>query len=280
MDYYGCSTYSLQNDHLQLDVLAEAGPRIVRLRRLGFDENLLAEVPEIYEETPFGRFYFQGGHRLWHAPEAFPRTYYPDNDGLALEPLPSGVRLIGATEPLTGIRKELEIAIDPERPTIKLLHRLINNGAWPVKLAVWALTQLPLGGTIHLPQPNQPAENKYLPNRRLALWTYTQLDDPRLELADDFVRLHARADPQALKVGYFSTHGWAAYVRAGVALVKRFAVDPDAEYPDYGCNVEAYCKDRFCELETLGPLTALKPGQAVTHLEEWEILDAAVLFPA
>jgi hypothetical protein len=279
MDYYNLPTYTLKNGYLQLDILANAGPRIVRLRRAGSDENLLAETPDIHWDTPYGPFYIQGGHRLWHAPEAFPRTYHPDNDGLKLEPLPEGLRLIGRTETASGIRKEIEIHLEAGEPKLKLVHRLVNESAWPVRLAAWAITQLPLGGTMHLPQPNQPADNEYLPNRRLALWTYTRLQDPRLELADDFIRLHAHPDPQALKIGCYNTHGWAAYVRSGVAFIKRFNLTPNAEYPDYGCNVEVYCKDRFCELETLGPLTTLNPGQAVTHIEEWEIRDAAALFP-
>ena len=271
MAYYGLPTHIIQNDHLQIEVLANAGPRIVRLRRAGSDENLLAETPEISWPTPFGEFHIQGGHRLWHSPEAFPRTYYPDNDGLKLEPLPGGVCLVGASETANSLHKEIEIHLAADRPAVKLVHRLVNEGAWPVKLAAWAITQLPLGGTIYLPQPEGPVESEYLPNRRLALWTYTRLRDPRLELADDMIRLHARSDLQAIKIGYRNIHGWAAYARDGITLVKHFAITQEAEYSDYGCNVEAYCKDSFCELETLSPLTLVKPGQAVTHIEEWEV---------
>jgi hypothetical protein len=271
LSYYGLPTYTLQNNHLQLDVLAEAGPRIVRLFCAGMDENLLAETPQISWPTPYGEFHIWGGHRLWHAPEAYPRTYYPDDLGLKLEPLANGARLTGTLEIPTGIRKELEIHLAADRPAVRLVHRLVNEGPSPVELAPWAITQFPLGGTIQLPQPDQPVEDDYQPNRCLALWRYTRLHDPRLELADDFIRLHARADPQAIKIGYRNTHGWAAYERNGVRLVKRFTPAGEEVYPDYGCNVEAYCKDQFCELETLGPLKPIPPGQTVTHVEEWEI---------
>jgi len=135
MAYYNLPTFTLKNDYLQLDVLADAGPRIVRLRRSGSDENLLAEVPDITEPTPYGNFYFQGGHRLWHAPEAFPRTYYPDNDGLQQTPLAVGVILSGPPESNSGIRKEIEIHLASDGPKLKLVHRLWNEGAWPVRLA-------------------------------------------------------------------------------------------------------------------------------------------------
>jgi hypothetical protein len=271
MSYFGLPTYTLKSSHLQLDVLTEAGPRIVRLFCAGVDENLLAETPQVSWSTPYGEFHLCGGHRLWHAPEVSPRTYVPDDLGLKLEERVDGVHLVGVLEIPTGIRKELEIHLDRDRPVVKLVHRLVNAGAWPVELAPWAITQLPLGGTILLPQPNRPVENEFLPNRRLALWSYTRLHDPRLELADDIIRLHARSAAQAIKIGYRNTHGWAAYELNGVRLTKRFPPAAAAEYPDFGCNVEAYCKDQFCELETLGPLTRLQPGQSVTHVEEWEI---------
>ena len=38
------------------------------------DENLLAETPDIFWPTPDGDYYLRGGHRLWHAPEAKPRS--------------------------------------------------------------------------------------------------------------------------------------------------------------------------------------------------------------
>ena len=33
------------------------------------------------------------------------------------------------------------------------------------------------------------------------------------------------------------------------------------------------CNDQFLEIETLGPLVELAPGDAVEHLETWHLLD-------
>ena len=38
-----------------------------------------------------------------------------------------------------------------------------------------------------------------------------------------------------------------------------------------GCNVEVYVKNSCVELETLGPLTTLKPGAFITLEETWEV---------
>ena len=79
-DFYGYPTRTLANEHIRLDYLTTAGPRLVRLSLAGSDDNLLAEVADIKIPTPHGEFNLFGGHRLWHSPEAFPRSYLPDND--------------------------------------------------------------------------------------------------------------------------------------------------------------------------------------------------------
>ena len=91
--FYGLPTRTVANDHLRLDVLAEAGPRIVRLFLAGLDENQLAETPDVKWETPSGEYCLQGGHRLWHSPEASPRSSIPDNSGLEIEEVEDGVLL-------------------------------------------------------------------------------------------------------------------------------------------------------------------------------------------
>jgi hypothetical protein len=45
-------------------------------------------------------------------------------------------------------------------------------------------------------------------------------------------------------------------------------------YPDSGSNAEVYCDNNVIELETLGPLGRLAPGQSVLHTETWEFFDS------
>jgi hypothetical protein len=271
-DFYGLPTCIMCNRHLRLEFLAEAGPRIVRLMLAGSSENLLAEVPDMHWTTPNGEYYVRGGHRLWHAPEAIPRSSVPDNDGLTIEERDGAVHLSQPPEPVTAIRKSIEIRLDEERPAVTVSHELRNGGAWPIELAPWAITQLPLGGVAILPQPRGPMDDDgVMPNRHLVLWPYTRWQDPRLVLDDEHVLVEARPEPSAFKIGYMNHHGWVGYLRAGVLFVKRFQPQPRAWHADLGCNAEVYCSDRYIELETLGPLSRLEPGQSVTHVETWEL---------
>jgi hypothetical protein len=270
-DYYGLPTLSISSPHLHLEFLAEAGPRLVRLYLTGSDRNLLAELPNLDRvETPFGSYQFLGGHRLWHGPENLPRTYVPDMDGLSVEEIEGGQawRLTGALEAPTGIQKEIEIRLEPDRPALTLTHRLHNCGLWAIELAPWAITQLPLGGVAVLPQTTIPLdESGLLPNRQLVLW-----NDLRLEVDDDYILMRAVPQLPPAKVGYFNRQGWIGYLDHGVLMVKRFQPLPDLPHVDFGSNVECYVNNKFIELETLGPLTRIEPGEAAVHIESWEFI--------
>jgi hypothetical protein len=267
-DYHGRPVLRLETGHLILDVLEEAGPRIVRAIPLPGTLNQFAETPEVSFETPWGPFELLGGHRLWHAPEAFPRTYVPDGSGLRVTTCDGGLRLTGMPEEPTGIEKAIAIRLEENRAAATITHTLRNTGVWPVELSPWALTQLPHGGVALFPF-KAPAKSDYVPNRHLVLWPYSRWRDPRLTLYEDLALLEARPDGEAFKLGYLSHAGWLSYLRGGLLFVKRFTPQPSAVHPDRGCNVESYLDDRFIELETLGPLARLEPGETLEHVEDW-----------
>jgi hypothetical protein len=266
------STYTLDNGHIHLETLATAGPRVTHLSLAG-RENMFADLSQNAPTTSiFGDFRAMGGHRLWHAPEAMPRTYIPDNDGLTLEELPDGVRLAGPIEAGTSIAKTVEIHLAPGKAAATLTHTLCNHGLWDVELAPWALSMFRLEGIAILPQPvgNTDAAG-LLHNRILVIWPYTRINDPRLVLRDDFILIRAAGSRPPVKIGYYNTHGWMAYWLDGVLFRKTFDLHPGMSYPDGGCNAESYCGDEFIELETLAPLARLAPGASAVLTETWEL---------
>ncbi len=44
-----------------------------------------------------------------------------------------------------------------------------------------------------------------------------------------------------------------------------------AEYPDFGSNNETYTTRSYMEVESLGPLHTLEPGDAAEHMEQWHL---------
>ncbi len=76
---------------------------------------------------------------------------------------------------------------------------------------------------------------------------------------------------EAQKLGMFNPETWAAYVLNKEMFVKRATADRTKTYPDFGCSFETFTNSDFLEIETLGPMTKLAPGQTVEHMEHWAL---------
>lgn len=262
----------LKNEFLQIEYSTNS-LRISALTPAG-KPNMLVELQDTKPvSTPYGNFYFEGGHRLWHAPEAMPRTYIPSGE-ITVTQVPGGVKLEAKTEPGTAIRKQIEIQLASDKPSVTVIHTLVNEGVWPVELSPWAITQFRLGGTVVLPLPvgNSDAAG-LLHNRQLSLWPYTRINDPRVKWGDEYILFQADALLPPFKIGYFNSHGWIAYWLDGTLFRKTFDVYKETPHPDNNCNAEMYCNHQFVELETVGPLKSLSPGTSVNHRETWEVFD-------
>jgi hypothetical protein len=100
------------------------------------------------------------------------------------------------------------------------------------------------------------------------------MSDPRYTWGSEFVML--RQDPRATspqKIGLTASQGWAAYAVDGMLIVKTFEEVDGAPYPDRGCTVELFANLTMLEVETLGPLTLIEPGETTSHVERWRIWD-------
>jgi len=262
--------YHLSNGLVDLVVTTDVGPRIIRFGFVG-QGNEFKEYEQMLGKTGGGEWRIYGGHRLWHAPEASPRTYFPDNSPVQLEQHPDFVRLIQPTETTTGIQKEMDIRLAANEAHVEVSHRLRNANCWTVELAPWALSVMAPGGKAIIPLPPRAAHAEaLLPVNTVALWAYTDMSDPRWTWGGKYVLL--RQDPQATKAqkaGAMVADGWIAYARNGHLFVVKFDYVPGALYPDFGCSVETWTDADMLEVETLGPLVRLQPGATVEHIEHW-----------
>jgi hypothetical protein len=268
MDFHGFPARMLENDILQVGYLTDAGPRLVHLAPKG-GANLLAELPNLKNETPYGTYHFFGGHRLWHSPEGMPRSYIPDTVGLQVKETRNGVCLTQPIEAGTGLRKGMELQLKDNKLTI--IHTLKNESLWSIECAPWAITQFKLGGLAFIPQQRVTPQPELLHDRIVTFWNYTRLHDSRLNLDDDFFFMRGDGKLPPCKIGTYNPHGWLAYLIGDVLIIKKFNSQSGKIFPDNGCNSEVYVCDQFIELETLGPITCIQPGQEVDHTEVWEV---------
>jgi len=270
VDFSGIKCIELANEVISLLVTQSVGPRVISLR-VGGGENIFAELPNFTLECPGkGDYHFYGGHRLWHSPEIPSRTYLPDDQPVEIESIDQGVLVTQHVELETGIQKKLKIQLNANQ--VEIEHLLINLGVWPVTCAPWAITQFKPGGVAILPQfTGLTADNPTLPNRMLTLWQYTDIKSPYITWDNEFVFVKAEMKDGALKLGFPNPCGWTAYWREKTLFVKRAPYTETLKYYDFGSSSECYCNSEFLELETLGPISNIQPGDTVSHKEIWEV---------
>ncbi|MFA5014922.1 MAG: hypothetical protein WC549_05215 [Actinomycetota bacterium] len=265
----------LTNGEVEAIITTDVGPRIIRFGFKG-DQNLFGEMKQQQGRTGGNEWVTYGGHRFWHAPEAMPRTYFPDNNPVNYQWNGKTLKLIQDIEDTTGIQKEIEVTPGQANNHIRVLHRLINKNIWEIELAPWAITVMAKNGRAIIPQePYRIGEGSLLPVRPLVIWPYTEMRDPRFIWGNRFIQV--KQDPDAKnyqKIGVLNTLGWTAYYLNEQLFIKRYRFDPEAHYPDFGVNAEVYTNPDILEIETLGGMKKLLPQGSTEHVENWFLFNA------
>lgn len=269
----------LENDVAELYVTIDVGPRIIKYNLKGCENMMFNDLERNHTEKgedfdrcfyPGAAWYIYGGHRLWASPELYPSSYYPENDPVEYEIDGNTVRLTPPPQKYTNLQFRTEITMDCCSSKVTVHHSIENLFCKPVTVAPWALSVMAPGGVETIPMPKR--STGYLANRVLSLWDYTDMADPRVTWGKDFITLRQdSAMEQPFKIGLNVEHGWAKYENRGQVFTKHFSYDPELTYPDYGVCFETYTCARFTEIETVGELKELKPGERVEHEEQWEL---------
>ncbi len=265
----------LSNGVIELVATLEVGPRLIRFGFVG-GENRFREFDRHMGQVGGEYWRSYGGHRFWHAPEDPVRTYLPDNDPVEHSfDAGSGVlELHQNVEASTGLRKIVRVRMHPKQARVDVEHVLENTNAdVEIEAAIWPITIVGPGMRGVVPQePWKFDRSQLLPVRAMALWSYTDMADPRWRWGRRLVQLYQDASvnkPQ--KIGMFVNAGWIAGVSEGEIFLKTFDLFPGQPYPDNGCNAEIYSNGDFTELETLGPLEKIAPGASIAHTEWWSL---------
>jgi len=258
----------LDLDGYRLSIATSYGPRVAGLRLREGPEMLAALSPDVVIDRPdSGTYRFHGGHRLWASPEIPAITYAPDDHPCHVSAEQDRIAITAPAD-RAGLAKTIVVGM--EQGGLAVDHTLANEGSDPLEAAPWAITQVPLGGTVLLPL-GVVARQGLQASHSLVLWPYTDLSDPRLTWRERALLIQASAgDP--LKVGSGPTPGRLGYLFQGHVFIKDIPPATTGEYPDRGAVAQVYVNGSFGELESVGPLAPLDPGASITHREIWQIL--------
>ncbi len=166
-----------------------------------------------------------------------------------------GVVLTSPVDPGYGIQVVRRVELDPAQPIMRIATEFRKLSGAPVTVGIWTITQMsePERVCIQLPEDSKFASGfiRMLEAEPADL----KVDGRLLSLSR-----HAR---QQVKVGSDgSSMAW-----LGQNCVVRIDTDiRPGEYPDGGCVTEVYTNPdplQYVELETLGPLTIMNPGDRI-----------------
>jgi len=271
----------LHNATTEVIVTLDVGPRVICYRALdGF--NVMKNYDEMMGATGEAEWQIRGGLRFWIAPEDLTRTYFPDNRPVAFTQVgPNRVRFTPPPESEYGIQKEMTIGLAETGSKVSVNLRVTNIGPLETVLAPWAPTVMAPGGVEIIPQPphrnhpGHPSRAKspadFAPTQELILWPYFDFTDSRWTLGSRYLFLRQDAKKGPTKIGLAHRMGWVAYLNQGNLFVKHIGYEEGATYPDMGTSYQTFTNEDMLEMETVGILTRLAPGQSAELSESWDL---------
>ena len=271
----------IENAFAELIVTLDIGPRVIRYSIRGGtnfmfeDKNRVVFRDEKAMMEYYGRgacWYIYGGHRIWTAPEAWPGSYFPDNNRVRYEIRGNSVSFLPPPQRRNGIQMELVVELEEYSTRVRVTNKVTNIEETEKEFSVWALSVLAPGGLEIVPFNRH--DTGLLSNRTMAIWPYTEMDDKRVVWGKEYFTLRQdKRSAKNFKVGTDNRRGWAAYCLKDAMFVKELPYIEGAVYPDGGMNFETYTCNNFLEMESLSPLQKVAPGESIEHTEYWSLID-------
>ncbi len=215
-----------------------------------------------------------GGDKTWPAPQAewpqvAPRAWPPPPafDSMPVEGKIEGktVVLLSPVDPFFGIRTRRRIDLNAADPVMTITTTFEKVSGPPRKVGVWVITQFKHPENVLAGAPiSAEFPNGYKLQSKNA---------PRNLQYDAGVLRVERDNKESHKVG--SAGGTLFWVGQRVAVRIDSPRVADAEYPDEGASAEIYTNPdpaAYVELEMLGPLQELKPGDKLERTSRYTLL--------
>lgn len=217
-----------------------------------------------------------GGDKTWPSPEAEWKNYTGHPKWMppaAFDALPVEGRIEGSTLVLTspvdaayGIRTIRRIALAPDKAEMTIETTYERVSGQPSKVAIWVITQFADPVAVYVPIGFRSVfpQGHYVFGSGAAPW-------PQLTTTERLIRV--TRDPKAPhKLGGDADRMlWIG--EKALCLVSTPRVR-GAEYPDRGASAEVYTNPdpkTYVELETLGPLALLKPGDRISQTNTYAL---------
>jgi hypothetical protein len=274
--YFGWEhSWAISNGRVEAVVVPAIG-RVMQFRFVGktspfWEDTALRGKHPDPASSEWGNF---GGDKTWPSPQSewdkiTPRGWPPP---VAFDAMPvetsvrrEGVVLRSPVDPHFGIRTERIVHLEPDAAVMTITTSYEKVSGNPVEVGVWIITQLedPVAAFALLP-PKSIFPEGY--NRQSG-------DVLPANLAVHGRLLSLTRDPErASKIGTDSSRLlWVGFSQ--MLLIESPRI-PEARYPDQASSAEIYTNPNpkpYVELETLGPLHLMKPGDRISQTNTYTL---------
>lgn len=282
ISYHGWTEcFHLSNSLVEAVVVPAIG-RIMHFGLIGESESAFwqnREMDGLLPRADATKWANYGGDKCWPAPQSawLQQTgrNWPPPPAFDAGPVQATVEghavvLASPIDPSFGVQMLRTVMLDPIHPRMSILTEFRKLQGPPVKLAIWTITQLADPEAILVPV-SASFPRGYQP--------LLEAEPAALERQGRLLSFR-RNSINFNKIGSDSSCvAW---------LGKNLALRIDAEsgpgvYPDGGCLIEVYTNpdpQKYVELETLGPLQILRPGDQIRRTTSYTVMPRALFSAA
>jgi hypothetical protein len=263
-EYYGWGNSWIISNGVVEAIIVPSVARVMQFRLIG-EQGPFWENPALSGQPPHpasARWLNFGGDKTWPAPQSAwgsvaGRSWPPpptfDSLPLLADAAADSIKLTSALDPFFGIRFSRTIRLRETEPVMEITTEYEKVSGRPVKVAIWSITQLQEPEFIRIPT----AGLRQKPPFNLQL----KEPPPDFKVEEDFLTL-SRNPLDNHKIGsYGDSLIWVGKTQMLTIEARR---ERGGEYPDSGSSTEVYTNAdplRYVELEILGPVKTLKPGE-------------------
>jgi hypothetical protein len=272
--YPGCIELSNNNTRVVLE--PNLGGRVLIYELNG--KNVLYVNPEHN-----GRIYKSGDNFMPSAGrcDIGPEFTFPDHpllffgkwEGKIIGPMEA--EMISQKDPVTGIQLFRRFKLSANDSYLEFTQIIKNVSNRITSCSHWSRTFVKGGGISLTPL----AQNGRYPKGYLIygpgnVMDYMPIQEPNIRVRDGILEI--TGTPSRPKFVMDGDAGWLAYITTENQLfIKKYKVYPERVYGEMAASTTSvyYFMDQFCEVEPLGPMETLKPGEEASFTERWFLLD-------
>jgi hypothetical protein len=188
---------------------------------------------------------------------------------------PREAELISQKDTATGVQLVRKFKLADNSSFLEVTQVIKNVGNQVRRYGHWSRTFVEGGGISLTPlNPNSKYPKGYIIYGPGNIMNFLPDNEDNIRVRNGILEIIGT--PSRPKFVMDGDAGWLAYLtNDNQLLIKKYTVYPDRVYPEIAASTTSiyYFKEQFCEVEPLGPMETLKPGEEVSFTERWFLLD-------